>query len=117
MSSHSWLFSHDAYAPAATSLTIQKRAEEIAAEMFERAEKRRLAFAELKSGLYSPSDRISAWEKLHGLRLPSDSGHAILVFIARSTGLTLEQVHDEQKNRNEHANARRNALSAQDQST
>ena len=117
MSSDSWLFSHDAHASqAATSLTIQRRADEIAAETFERAEKRRLALAELKSGLYTPSDRISAWEKLHGLRLPSDSGHAVLAFIARSTGLTLAQVHDEQRSRNERAGNRARAQGVHGQS-
>jgi hypothetical protein len=115
MTSQSWLFAHDAIAHSATSVTIQQRADEIAAEMFQRAEKRRLAFAELKSELYTPTDRISAWEKLHGLRLPSDSGHAVLAFIARSTGLTLAQVHDEQRSRNELAAARARASSEQGQ--
>ena len=113
MSSHSWLFSHDVHSPQAATLTIQKRAEEIAAEMFERAEKRRLALAELKSGLYSPADRIRAWEKLHGLRLPSDAQHAVLGFIARSTGLTLAQVHDEQKGRSERAGATAQSVDGQ----
>jgi hypothetical protein len=99
MTSHSWLFTNAVRSHPATTLTIQKRADEIAAEMFARAEKRRLAFEELKSALYTPADRISAWEKLYGLRLPSDSTHAILVSIARSTGLTLAQVRDEQKSR------------------
>jgi hypothetical protein len=113
MNSPSWLFAHDALAQSASSVTIQQRADEIAAELFQRAEKRRLAFAELKSELYTPSDRITAWEKLHGLRLPSDSGHAILAFIARSTGLTLAQVHDEQRNRNERASARAASVDGQ----
>jgi len=113
MSSTSWLFSQDV---AATSLTLQRRAEEIAAETFERAEKRRLALAELKSGLYTPTERISAWEKLHGLRLPSDVGHPVLGFIARSTGLTIAQVRDEQQCRNERAVARESASNLQDQS-
>ena len=113
MSSHSWLFSQDV---SATSLTLQKRAEEIAAETFERAEKRRLALAELKSGLYSPSERITAWEKLHGLRLPSDVDHPVLGFIARSTGLTVAQVRDEQRSRSEQAGARVRASNLQGQS-
>jgi hypothetical protein len=99
MSSHSLLFSSDESSSAATSLTIQRRTDEIAAEMFARAEKRRLAFEELKSTLYSPRDRIVAWEKLHGLKLPFDSKHPILQSIARSTDLTLAQVQDEQDSR------------------
>ena len=102
MTSPSWSFANDALssATATPSLTAQKRTEEIAAELFARAEKRRLAFEELKSTIYSPADRIIAWEKLFGLRLPSDAEHAILPSIARATGLTLAQVLDEQKNRN-----------------
>ena len=98
MTSNSWLFANDV-SHSGTSLTIQKRTEEIAAEMFARSEKRRLAFEQLKSVLYSPAERIGAWEKLYGLRLPSDSSHPILSSIARTTELTLAQVLDEQKNR------------------
>ena len=101
MSSHSWLFTSNVPSSAATSMTIQKREEEIAAEVFARSEKRRLAFEELRSVLYSPADRISAWEKLHGLRLPFDSSHAVLLSIAQSTGLTLAQVREEQRSRNQ----------------
>lgn len=100
MSSHPWLFADEEPASAAkSSLTTQRRSDELAAEMFARSEKRRLAFEELKSALYSPQERIIAWEKLHGLRLPPDTQHPILVTIARSTGLTLEQVRDEQGTR------------------
>jgi hypothetical protein len=99
MSSHTLFFSGDESTAAAASLTIQRRTDEIAAEMFARAEKRRLAFEELKSTLYSPRDRIVAWEKLHGLKLPFDSKHPILLSIARSTELTLAQVQDEQEAR------------------
>jgi hypothetical protein len=100
MNSHSWLFAGDAPSGAAKSLAIQRRADEIAAERFSQSEKRRLAFEELRSTLYSPQDRINAWEKLHGLRLPFDSAHPILLSIADNTGLTLAQVRDEQQARN-----------------
>jgi hypothetical protein len=101
MSSNSWLFTHDMQASPSAALALQRRADEIAAETFERAEKRRISFAELKSDLHSPAGRISAWEKLHGLRLPSDPRHAVLTLIAQSTGLTLAQVRDEQRIRSE----------------
>jgi len=116
MSSNSWTFTHDPQAPRTVALTTQKRAEEIAAEDFERAEKRRLAFAELKSEFSSPADRIRAWEKLHGLRLPVDAGHAILSVVARCTALTLAQVRDEQRARNERVPALVSAPSAYGQS-
>jgi hypothetical protein len=99
--SQSWLFDSSVPASAATSLSIQKRSDEIAAEMYARAEKRRLAFANLRSEFASPADRISAWEKLHGLRLPSDMSHGILLSISQSTGLTLDQIRDEQRSRKE----------------
>jgi hypothetical protein len=99
--SHSWLFDTGVPASAATSLSIQRRTDEVAAEMFAREEKRRLAFAHLRSEFASPADRISAWERLHGLRLPSNSSHAILLSVSQSTGLTLDQIRDEQGIRNE----------------
>ncbi len=106
MTSNSWLFGNDVLSHPVSNLTIQRRADEIAAEMFARAEKRRLALEQLKSTLYSPADRISAWEKLYGLRLPFDAGHPILASIARATALTLAEVGDEQKSRNELAGRR-----------
>jgi hypothetical protein len=99
--SHSWLFDASVSTSAATSLSIQKRSDEIAAEIYARAEKRRLAFANLRLEFASPADRISAWEKLHGLRLPSDLSHAVLLSVAQTTGLTLDQIREEQRSRNE----------------
>lgn len=101
MSSSSWLFTKESLPPRSESVTLQKRAEEVAAEQFERAEKRRVALAELSSEISSASARISAWEKLYGLRLPSDSEHVVLTVIARSTGLTLAEIRNEQRLRNE----------------
>jgi len=99
MISDSWLFSGEMSSSETRSQTIQRRSDEMAAEVYARAEKRRLAFEELRSVLYSPHERISAWEKLHGLRLPLDSNHPILLSIARSTELTLEQVQGVQEAR------------------
>ena len=39
------------------------------------------------------------WEKLHGLRLPSDTSHPILDVIAVGTRLSLDEVRDEQRAR------------------
>lgn len=108
---HSWPFDADVPAIAARSLSIQRRADEIAAEMFARAEKRRLAFADLRSEFASPADRISAWESLHGLRLPSNSSHAILLSVSQSTGLTLDQIRDEQGSRKERSATRARSTS------
>ncbi|MEJ0037715.1 MAG: hypothetical protein WDO68_16845 [Gammaproteobacteria bacterium] len=99
MSSNSWLMAYDPPARRSLSTTVEKHTEDLVAEEFERAEKRRLALAELKSEFFSVTDRIRAWEKLHGLRLPSDSAHMVLSVIARCTGLTLDQIRDEQRAR------------------
>jgi hypothetical protein len=112
MTSHSWLFANDVPSHPVSNLSIQRRSDEIAAEMFAQTEKRRLALEQLKSTLYTPADRISAWEKLYGLQLPFDSSHPILASIARATGLTLAEVGDEQKSRNEQAGRRAPAPSA-----
>jgi hypothetical protein len=61
-----------------------------------RAEERRSELAQQRSELNAPGVRIRAWEKVHGLRLPSDPTHPILEVIAVGTRLTLEQVHAEQ---------------------
>jgi hypothetical protein len=47
----------------------------------------------------SPEERISLWERRHGMSLPRDAAHPVLPFIAKSTGLLLEQVLDEQRRR------------------
>ena len=61
MSSPSRLFDYDLDAGPSPTLALQRRADEIAAEEFERAERRRVAFAGLKSDLSSPAERIRAW--------------------------------------------------------
>ncbi len=72
-------------------------AERLALEQQERAEKRRLELAEQRSDLNPPEVRIRTWERIHGLRLPSDPDHPIVDVIAVSTRLTLEEVHREQQ--------------------
>jgi hypothetical protein len=43
--------------------------------------------------------RIRAWEKMHGLRLPSDPAHPILRVIASNTGISLACLREEQRAR------------------
>ena len=81
--------------PVASQL-IQTPAERFEHEEHERAEKRRRELAEQRSDANTPDVRIRSWERLHGLRLPSDPAHPILDLIAVSTRLTLAQVRDEQ---------------------
>jgi hypothetical protein len=75
---------------------VQTPAERFAQEEYERAETKRRELAEQRSEANPPDARIRTWERLHGLRLPSDPAHPILDVIAVSTRLTLAQVRDEQ---------------------
>jgi DNA-binding transcriptional regulator YiaG len=72
-------------------------AERLAVEAMAREEQRRIDRAEQSSTLNTPGARIRAWEKLHGLRLPSDAAHPVLRLVASGTGLTLAQVREEQQ--------------------
>jgi len=84
--------------PAAHQL-IQTPAERFAHEEQERVEKKRRELAEQRSDANTPDIRIRAWERFHGLRLPTDPAHPILDVIAVSTRLTLAQVRQEQEAR------------------
>jgi hypothetical protein len=95
----SWLFTNDASPRAAAGDVIKDHRARLALEESERAHQRRLELAEQRSNLNPPEVRIRAWEKVHGLRLPSDSAHPILDVIAVSTRLTLEEVHEVQRAR------------------
>ena len=65
----------------------------------ERARKRTSQFEELRSELNSVPVRIRAWEKMHGLRLPSDPAHPILRVIASTTGISVARLREEQQAR------------------
>jgi hypothetical protein len=65
----------------------------------ERVERRQLDLAEQSSALNGPDARIRIWERLHELRLPRDPGHSLVKVIAAGTGLSLEQVQHEQRQR------------------
>jgi hypothetical protein len=62
-------------------------------------ERRRTELLELRATTNAPAARIRAWERAHGLSLPSAAEHPVLVSIAAATSLTLEQVHAEQRRR------------------
>jgi hypothetical protein len=69
----------------------------LAHEEYERAERKRLELADLRSSLNGPDARIRAWEKAHGLRMPSKPMHPVLEVIAAATQLTLQEVTEEQR--------------------
>jgi hypothetical protein len=82
-----------------TAETVTELRERRAHEASERAELRRANLAELSSDLNCAERRISAWEKMHGLRMPSDRKHPVLEAIAAATQLTLADVQYEQQRR------------------
>jgi hypothetical protein len=84
--------------PSANDALTDYRARLALAEE-ERAERRRLDLDEQRSSANSPAVRIRAWEKVHGLRMPSDAAHPILAVIAADTGLSLSEVRAEQQAR------------------
>jgi hypothetical protein len=95
----SWLLANEtAPRPSATEL-IQTHRARIALEEAERAQLRREELAAQCSDRNPPGVRIRIWEKLHGLRLPSDATHPILDVIAVGTRLTLVEVREEQRAR------------------
>jgi hypothetical protein len=89
--------------PPFVSDLVKSRAEVVAEEKREREKKRSLELAELRSDLNPPDMRIRAWEKLHGLRMPSDPAHPVLDVIAVNTRLTLAEVQQEQRVRAQRA--------------
>jgi hypothetical protein len=85
--------------PRPNTELIRTHAERMALEAEERLQQRRLALAEQCSVTNPPDVRVRAWEKVHALRLPGDARHPVLEVIAHGTGLTLEQVRQEQRAR------------------
>jgi hypothetical protein len=65
----------------------------------EAAERRRTDLAEQCSRLKSAEERIRIWERIHEVTLPRDSAHRLVAIIAANTGLTDNDVRDEQQRR------------------
>jgi hypothetical protein len=63
---------------------VALRASELAAQM---------------SPVRTAEERIRIWERLHGLRLPSTSAHALVQVVATQTHLTVREVQAEQRRR------------------
>lgn len=61
--------------------------------------------AEQTSVLNSPSDRIRVWERRHQIDLPRDPGHRLIKLIAENTGLSAEEVYEEQRARAQNRSA------------
>jgi hypothetical protein len=71
----------------------------LADEEYERAERKRMQLADQRSELNDAKARIQAWERAHGLRLPTSATHPVLRVIAAATALTLNEVLEEQRQR------------------
>lgn len=84
--------------PTAVELIADHRAR-IAVEEEERLTQRSRQFEELRAELNSVSVRIRAWEKMHGLSLPTNPAHPILDVIASITGIPLTALREEQRTR------------------
>jgi hypothetical protein len=65
----------------------------------ERVRERTRQYEELRSEFNSAQVRIRAWEKMHGLRLPTSPDHPILEVIASATGVSLAVLREEQQTR------------------
>jgi CheY-like chemotaxis protein len=99
MSSNPWaLSSHSPPAATPSDSTLDYRSRRSLAQL-EMAERRKRELAEQSSDLNTPAERIRAWEQAHRLTLPGDSAHPVLSVVADATGLTLKQVHEEQRRR------------------
>jgi len=78
---------------------LAEHRERLAFEEEERVRKRTNQYEELRSEVNSAPARIRAWEKMHGLCLPSDPAHPILRVVASTTGISLSCLMEEQQAR------------------
>jgi hypothetical protein len=99
MSSMSWLLTSVEPAGRGPKELLTDYRARIEREESERAERRRVELEDQRSTGNPPDVRIRAWEKVHGLRLPSDPEHPVLDVIAVATRLTLAEVLEEQRAR------------------
>jgi hypothetical protein len=65
----------------------------------EASERREQSFIDQRSTANSLDARVRAWERLHQVRLPKDPAHSVLRLVAKQTGMTLNDVHDVQRQR------------------
>lgn len=90
------LVAHDYPQSSTASDIIRDHRARMAIEADARMEKRRAEQAEQCASSNTPETRIRAWEKVHGLRLPSNAAHPIVAVIATETHLTVAEVQQEQ---------------------
>lgn len=71
----------------------------LALEQSDAIERRSRKLAEQTAAMNSPDARLRIWEELHAVNLPREERHPLINVIARDTGLTPDQVRDEQRQR------------------
>jgi hypothetical protein len=76
---------------------IEDPDEKRALEEQERERARAQRYEELRSEFNSTAVRIRAWEKLHGLQLPTSSLHPVLRVISAATGIPIAAIREEQQ--------------------
>jgi hypothetical protein len=103
MSSMSWRFATPADKVRTRQEILTDYRTRMAVQEEARAQQRRLDLAEQCSDANPPEARIRTWEKLHGLRMPSDPGHPILDIIAIHTRLRAREVQAVQAERSRRA--------------
>jgi hypothetical protein len=83
-----------------SSESITEYRERITRQQDEALEDRRQRLREQTSLQNTPERRIRIWEHIHALRLPRVEHHPLLAVVASQTGLSVEQVEEEQRQRN-----------------
>ncbi len=83
--------------PVVDAITHRRDLREL--EERERDRVRTLRYEELRSEFNSIAVRVRAWEKLHGLRLPTSSSHPVLRAISAASGIPVAALRDEQRAR------------------
>jgi hypothetical protein len=69
----------------------------VAAHQAEAVERRQMELLEQRSSMNTPAMRIRIWERLHQVDLPRSPSHRLIDAIAAQTGLTSEDVREEQR--------------------
>lgn len=64
-----------------------------------RHEERRQQFEQLTSPIRTPGERIALWERLYGIQLPAGAEHPLFRVILAHTGLTADDIREEQQRR------------------
>ena len=83
------------------SAAERRAAVRLAAER--RQEERRHQFEQLTSPVLTAHERIALWERLYAIQLPDGAEHPLIRVILAHTGLTADDIHEEQRRRRDAA--------------